>query len=58
MIDEEAKKHFSYDVKCLATDAEREANDKLTQLKKTLVTPLDNVTLSDFFAVKDMLMGT
>jgi len=55
---EEEKKHFSYDVKSQATDAERVANAKLTELKNSLVTPLYNVTIHDFYAVKDKLMQT
>ena len=49
MIAEGEKKHFSYDVKSKATDQEKAANEKLTQLKDNLVTPLYNVTLHDFF---------
>ena len=55
-MEEEAKKHFSYDCKSQATSEEEAANVKLTQLKEQLVTPLYNVTLHDFYAVKDGLM--
>lgn len=54
----EDKKHFSYDQKAKATDAERAANAKLTELKNKLVTPLYNVTIHDFYEVKDKLMQT
>lgn len=52
MIAEEEKKHFSYDVKSKATDAERTANEKLQQLKSKMVTPTYNVTIQDFYKVK------
>ena len=58
MIAEEEKKHFSYDVKSQATAEEHKANEKLTELKNSLVTPLYNVTIHDFYAVKDKLMKT
>ena len=53
MVAEEEKKHFSYDCKSQATDAERAANEKLQQLKKTLVTPTYNVTIQNFYEVKE-----
>ena len=58
MIAEEEKKHFAYDVKQQATPAERAANEKLTELKNSLVTPLYNVTIHDFYAVKDKITQT
>ena len=53
LIESEAKKHFSYDQKSQATDEERAANEKLQQLKNGLVTPLYNVTIQDFYEVKE-----
>lgn len=58
MMAEEEKKHFAYSVKQQATPAERAANEKLQQLKGGLVTPLYNVTIHDFYDVKDKLMET
>ena len=55
-MEEEEKKHFSYCCKSTATPEETAANEKLTKMKNTLVTPLYNVTLHDFYAVKDDLM--
>jgi len=52
MIAENDKKHFSYECKQQATEAERTANQKLQQLKESLVTPTYNVTIQDFYAVK------
>ena len=52
-MESEAKKHFSYDQKCQATEEEKAANEKLQQLKKGLVTPLYNVTIQDFYEVKE-----
>lgn len=52
---EEEKKHFSYDVKSKATDAEKAADAKLTKLKNQLVTPTYNVTIHDFYKVKESL---
>ena len=37
----------------LDTDEEKAANEKLQQLKKGLVTPLYNVTIQDFYEVKE-----
>ena len=56
MMAEEEKKHFAYSVKQQATPAERAANEKLQQLKGGLVTPLYNVTIHDFYDVKDKLI--
>ena len=53
LMESEAKKHFSYDQKSQATDEEKAANEKLQQLKKGLVTPLYNVTIQDFYEVKE-----
>ncbi len=58
MIAEGEKRHFSYDVKSKATDAERAANEKLKLLKDSLVTPTYNVTIHDFYKVQDGLMKT
>jgi len=55
ILAEEEKKHFSYQVKSQATDVERAANEKLAELKNQLVTPLYNVTLHDFYSVKEKL---
>lgn len=56
MMEEGAKRHFSYDCKSSATPEENTANEKLTELKKKMVTPLYNVTIHDFYKVKDALM--
>jgi len=45
MIAEEEKKHFSYECKSQATEAEKTANVKLQQLKSKMVTPTYNVTI-------------
>ena len=45
MMAAEEMKHFSYDVKSQATQAEQTANQKLQDLKKNLVTPTYNVTI-------------
>ena len=55
ILAEEEKKHFSYGVKSQATDVEKAANEKLAELKNQLVTPLYNVTLHDFYSVKEKL---
>ena len=57
-MEEEEKKHFSYDCKQSATDVERAANAKLTEMKNKLVTPLYNVTIHDFYEVRETLLGT
>jgi hypothetical protein len=52
MIAEEEKLHFSYKEKQSLSEIERKANEKLTQLKGQLATPLHNVVLQDFYQMK------
>lgn len=40
--------HFSYDLEATLTDAERQADQKLTELKSELVNPMFNVVIRDF----------
>ena len=52
MIEEEKMIHFSYQEYLTLTDAEKAANEKLTQMRKKHATPLHNVVLQDFYDMK------
>ena len=48
-MNEDAQKHFSYDLEAGLTKEEREADKKLTKLKAELANPTFNVVVRDFF---------
>lgn len=58
LIEEEKKLHFSYEEHQNLNDTERAADEKLTQLKNKLATPIHNVVLHDFYDMKPEIEKT
>lgn len=59
LIEKEAQQHFSYELEATLTDAEREADKKLKEIREKVANNGElNRTIHDFFQNKEVMEGS